>query len=113
MTILGVDMTDREPTHDYTGLMSGHRRPLAVEQAHDASIEAWAAYIAATDLEPMPSIEELDALRQKAFAADVQYQSVYDLWMLSMQDCTCRDDSSLSCPSCCARHALTGEEMPF
>lgn len=107
-----IDSTHHATVKDYTGLVSGHTRPLAVEQAHDASLEAWAQYIRATDIEPLPSAAELDALRQAAFQADVWYDTIYNLWMTSLQECTCRDDSSLSCPSCVARHAMQ-DEMPF
>jgi len=105
-------------TQDYTGLTSGHIRPLPVQEAYDAMISAWSDYTFATDVR-FYTPEQLTEIRQAAVNADAYYAQVYDLWQVSLQECSCRQfapDRETLCRACAARNLLKTMEdgdMPF
>ena len=68
--------------YDYTGLTSGHKRPVEVEQAYSAMLDAWAVYNDACDRlengDPMVNNEILTSLRTAAIRMDGEYSRIYD-----------------------------------
>jgi hypothetical protein len=112
---LGINITEQDKTYDWTGLRSGHIRPLKVEEAYTDQIDAWGNYIAACD--EGKTNPELEALRLVAIQKGQAYQSIYLTWAISQQDCTCRpgrpDEGERVCPACTAKHYLDDGEMPY
>jgi len=114
--------THHSLTQDYTGLVSGHQRPLAVEEAHQLMLDAWADYNTACDMRKEDDYEALKGIQTlywTAQDADKNYSAVYNLWQTSLQECSCRQfapDRETLCRACAARNLLkTMEdgEMPY
>jgi len=128
MTTLGVNVSTQDPTHDYTGLTSGHPRPAKVIAAQEYMLEAWANHSAAIDRyegggdsypRAMVLRKEIDTLLQSAIAADAEYYRIFRVWAASLQECACRpgrpNESDYTCAACRAKQELDddGEELPY
>jgi len=116
MTALSIDMTTADTTYDYTGLVSGHPRPIRVQEAYDDMIAAWAEYMAMTEkfCDGLASHADIQRMLERAQAADRQYQFVYLTWEVSQHECTCHPIMGAACPACTARHYIEmGDEMPY
>ena len=110
MTVYSIDSKSTDTTYDYTGLTSGHKRPPLVERLYTEMIDAWAAYMAATDEDPLDH-ERLFVLHRAAKRADHAYSDAYNLWQLSYGACTCTPRHM--CRVCVARAKLADDDMPF
>ena len=68
--------------YDWTGLTSGHKRPVEVERAYSAMLDAWAVYSDACDrLEDGDTTitnDTLTSLRTAAIRMDGEYSRIYD-----------------------------------
>lgn len=116
MTALGIDITTQDTTYDWTGLTTGHPKPIKVQEAYDDMIAAWSAHMSMADLFEIGLATHEDIARTLGAAqmADRNYQFVALTWEVSQNECTCHPVTGNACPSCTAKHYIEmGDEMPF
>jgi len=105
---------------DYTGLTSGHQRPVKVHDADHARLDAWADYIALCDKYESGRLLDSSIVinaREVAQALDAEYHRLYTVWQTSLQPCECRmidADRDYTCMAHRALAELNGDgDMPF